>query len=226
MIDQLLRPTHDLRRCQSLAAARAFRPKTPAIPTTYNIFTLRSCISENDTLDRAWLARLIKNSFFFFSLPQLRSTSINKSLWNSGILLFNVSRASSFQLSSGNSWIRRKVKNTIVKGGRGRKGRREWVPSIRLTGEEKWRLVLGKVWVDEKRHAFLTQSIPSLWIYMHSLIQPFFLFFHCSHTPFPLLAGDNNTDFRIFQLQFLRVIRVTVDKCFIYIFFFLLSFAA
>lgn len=113
-----------------------------------------------------------------------------------------------------------------MKGGRGRKGRRERVPSIRLTGEEKWRLVLGKVWVDEKRHAFLTQSIPSLWIYMHSLIQPFFLFFHCSHTPFPLLAGDNNTDFRIFQLQFLRVIRVTVDKCFIYIFFFLLSFAA
>lgn len=27
------------------------------------------------------------------------------------------------------------------------------VPSIRLTGEEKWRLVLAKVWVDEKRHA-------------------------------------------------------------------------
>lgn len=52
MIDQLLRPAHDLRRCQSLAAARAFRPETPAIPTTYNIFTLRSCINR-DTV--AWI---------------------------------------------------------------------------------------------------------------------------------------------------------------------------
>lgn len=48
MVDEFLRPTHDLRRCQSLAAARAFRPETPAIPTTYNIFTLRSRINHSN----------------------------------------------------------------------------------------------------------------------------------------------------------------------------------
>lgn len=45
VIDQLLRPTYHLRRCQPLAAARAFRPETPATPTTYNIFTLHSHIN-------------------------------------------------------------------------------------------------------------------------------------------------------------------------------------
>ena len=70
---------------------------------------------------------------------------------------------------------KKKSRNTIAKGGgEGRKGEEEErVPSIRLTGEEKWRLVLGKVWVDKKRHAFLTQSItqpPDIHTYIHTYV--------------------------------------------------------
>lgn len=46
MVNQFLRPSYHLRRRQTLAAARAFRPETPATPTTYNIFTLHSHIND------------------------------------------------------------------------------------------------------------------------------------------------------------------------------------
>lgn len=58
VINQLLRPSDHLRRRQALAAARAFRPETPATPTTYNIFTLHSHI--NDKTIR--LAQLYRDS--------------------------------------------------------------------------------------------------------------------------------------------------------------------
>lgn len=52
MVGQFLYLSHNLRRRQSLVATSAFRPEAPATPTTYNIFTLRSRISDSKVSPR------------------------------------------------------------------------------------------------------------------------------------------------------------------------------